>query len=293
MWYLNILIIIAAFANLLRKRYGSLNHTVLSLLYCSVGGFCFGDTAKLKVKHYYLSTLSISVICCTIISVVGFFATTENVSVLEAGNAMALSLVGVYVLVVVPLLTYYRRNDLESIMNEIFNQFNCPPPKVVHSNAMPNRRDTVSKLRNWFIAVITCATFYFLLNLVYVFLFCGVQCVNSSVVYIYGTPYVRKVKSLIVYSAIYTIQSLPFWLSLLHGGSMILFSLLITFEFDEAFINLHLNFERIIYNTINRRYNTQLKTETVSDLHRTESSEYEKFKNNLGILVERHQQFYR
>lgn len=240
-----------------------------------------------------MSTLSISVIYCAIISVIAFLATTENVSILEAGNVTALAIVTVYVLIVLPLLTYYRRNDIESIMNEIFNQFNCPPPKVLQENAMPKRRDTVSKLRNWFIAVITCAIIYFTSNIIYVFFFCGVQCVSTSVVYIYGIPYVREVKSLMVYSAIYTIQMIPFWMSMLHGGGMILFSLLITFEFNEAFISLHLNFKRAICNTVDRRYNEQLKTKTVSDLHCTELFEYEKFKTNLEILVKHHRNFYR
>lgn len=206
-----------------------------------MGGFYHSNRYKNNTKYlwFFINVFIIIIpsICCCL----GYLITTKNIRNYDALYTVLILGGNIGITILLPLLCYFFRNELEIIMPIIKNDFN-----FINSNNEVKRADEIEKktlkLSLLYVVIFISYCFFYLLELA---LFYEESLLQDTKFYLFPTPFTENVKSLYSYVLILSIQMSCAIASSIIYISIPNFFLYIGYSFYNGFVRLSENLEKV------------------------------------------------
>lgn len=221
------------------------------------------------------------------ISIFGYIFTADNVNVFDLMFIIAASATVTYMHLFLPLMTHLYRNELQSTIEYIENEFGFPQKLKQRTVAVTQERpkyNSVSLSAKWFLFLAIVYSLVAFPSIIYVVTFCDQRCLGDQQLYLFGIPFVSRIQSHKVYFLAYWFTLIFTIWTFLASSSIILLTVMFGCEFYNAYANLGAHFHNVMDNTIH-----QLKTGCNSKEKKIQSKFLPTFKKELEVIVKHHQ----
>lgn len=234
-----------------------------------------------------------------LISITVYMISTSNMRHSEVLYTCGFAACIFYAIVFIPAVTYHYRRNLRTILDYIDVEFDSNQPETRIAHIRRKTYDIIPMAIKWFIWLFSLEAAFGLANIAYLVLVCDRSCLRNRLVYIGATPFTEHVHSIKVYSTIYIIHTFFQLVAAVQANCMVTFAPMIGYELHNAFVNLSVQFHRLIHDSVSSSTLTDKKLKTgpsaqgQENAKQIELSMFETFKTNLAVVVRRHQELTR
>lgn len=213
--------------------------------------------------------------------------------------AIAMTGITMHIHIFIPILTRTYCDQLEAVLHYINNDFNFERVPVEFLTRTKRRQyDTLVQGIKWFVGLVLLYLPFASCGFIYAITFCDESCLSDPQMYTYVIPYLDRVHS---YSWYISFQMFIIPLTtvvFINGCTVVLFPLMIGFEFHNEYLNLCCHLHQIIDKTISRVRTTPVELVTTNSRQRVimkiynkttdDSNIFQEFKKELANVVKQH-----
>lgn len=272
---------------------------MLFIMFCILGGVYVPNIASPTMKKMYF-TIGILGLCSSVLGIFGYVFIVNEVDIADMLYLLSATSGQFYLFVFLPLITYYFRTNLKTVLQNIDNEFDCYEPKTSTTDITRTKYDSTCEAANWFMCLIMVEILFLLPNLVYAAVFCDNGCLADVQLYFFFTPFYWNTDSFTIYTIIYIFQSFLVMSTFMVSNGTILFCLIIGTEFYNAYRNLCIQIDCAVAGAAAGNWKARAELETYSCFERNgmtaedfQTRLFRKFKITLTKIVKHHQNFVR
>lgn len=192
--------------------------------------------------------------------------------------------VTLYLFCIVPLLTKYFENEIKTILNYIEGDQRIIDKQAI--NTEWEKYDSSSVGLRWFLYLLGVEMPFILINPIYVFIVCNDEYLSKQEFYIMPTPFLGLINSYGLYVMVYTFQAISSFLLAFMINVMVLFSIMVSCELYNAYIDLCINLHHTMYDSISQLKTADQKMKTHSII--IKFNLFQQFSGKVAKIVEQH-----
>lgn len=259
-------------------------------MFCILEAFFSDHIPTLRMRRLWWTVNGIVLLLIGVIFPVVYSFTIKYINIAELMYVATTTCVTMQVLLFTPTVTHIYHNQLETVLQNINNEFYYSKASVkflIKTGRI--KYDSVSLGTKWFIFLIIMFIPLASTSYIHATLFCDENCIRDSQFYLIVIPYLNIINTLTLYHLIQGISLLLALFLFFAGSSIMLFYTMIGCELHNSLLNFCAHFHILINDT--NMYLEVVKTKNkiminnVYDKAINESEEFSKFKKKFGNIM--------